>query len=147
MLSTTRSRSAPRARLGISHCEISVGRSTVNMKPECRMQGQSDMKTSILSLSLCGLASCAGTQQPAGPMAPSGSVPGVMDEVRPPPEATSQFTSRADCDKLVDHLDSVLSLSGRVSLFRARNQTAGFHRSLVDECTITVDHYDRDCLF
>jgi len=92
------------------------------------------------------LAACA-SSPPPGPMAPSGSVPGVMDPVRPPPRGPNALTSRPDCDKLVDHLDSVVAMTGHVSLFRAPNQDPGWHRSRVDECTISVDKYDRDCLF
>ena len=89
---------------------------------------------------------CA-SSPPPGPQAPSGSVPGVMDQTRPPPKS-SGLATRAECEKLVDHLDSVIFLTGHErAVFRAPNQSPGFIRSRVDECTVTVDRYDRDCLF
>jgi len=54
---------------------------------------------------------CAASPPP-GPTAPSGSVPGVMEEVRRPPGGDG-FTSRADCDKLVDHIDSIAQCNSR----------------------------------
>ncbi len=105
------------------------------------------MRKLIFAVISVGWLACGGSQQAApGPYAPSGSVPGVMDETRPPP-APSGFASRPDCEKLVDHLDSIFMLSGRnQQIFRAPNQRPDWHRSRVDECTIKVDRYDRDCL-
>jgi hypothetical protein len=107
------------------------------------------MTRSLLTVSLLAAAAlgpgCA-SSPPKGPYAPSGSVPGVMDETRPPP-GPSGFTSRPDCDKLVDHLDKLYFMSSHErEIWRAPNQRPGWHRARVDECTITVDHYDRDCL-
>jgi hypothetical protein len=106
------------------------------------------MRNLIATLIATSCVACASAPPPApGPYAPAGSVPGVMDETRPPP-APGKFASRPDCDKLVDHLDSVIMLSGtQKNIFQARNQTPDWHRARVDECTVTVDQSDRDCLF
>jgi hypothetical protein len=96
----------------------------------------------VLATLLIGCAS----SPPPGPSAPSGSVPGVMDKTRPPAQQNG-FASRAECEKLVDHLDSVIFLTGHEqAVFRAPSQRPGFLRARVDECTVTVDRYDRDCL-
>src|SRR5262245_47175258 len=77
----------------------------------------------------------------------------------PPPEPTARapggerFVSRADCDKLVDHLDEVRFISVqpapsgyRSDAFRAQNQSPDWHRARVDECTISVTPRDYVCL-
>ncbi len=93
-----------------------------------------------------GILGCA-SSPPPGPSAPSGSVPGVMDETRPPPRSNA-FATRDECEKLVDHIDKIYFLSGRErEIFRAPNQRPDWHRSRVDACTVTVDRHDRDCLF
>jgi hypothetical protein len=91
---------------------------------------------------------CASSPAPAPePSRPSGSVPAVAEEANPPSKPNA-FTSREDCEKLVDHIDSITFLSGHEhDAFKAPNQNPNWHQSRVDECTITVDKHDRQCLF
>ncbi len=75
------------------------------------------------------------------------SPPQQQATARPP--GAYQLTSRPDCEKLVDHLDEIRFLSTQPparDVFRAQNQSPNWHRSRVDECTITVDSHDYACL-
>ena len=89
------------------------------------------MRYTIFAILLVGCAS-------APPAEPTARAPGA-----------ERFVSRADCDKLVDHLDEIRFLSTRPAssdAFRAQNQSPDWHRARVDECSISVTPRDYACL-
>jgi hypothetical protein len=96
----------------------------------------------VILLGACG----ASPHQGPGPYAPSGSVPGAVGETTPP-AGPPRFATRQECDELVDHIDAIRSLStpGPRS-FKAPNQSPDWHRSRVNECTVTVNQLDLACL-
>jgi hypothetical protein len=103
----------------------------------------------LLMLAGLAVAACGGTQQRAPAQASGAPLRDVGEERA----KASQFATRPQCERLVDHLEAVTFLSRQKTrfrvlapTFRAENQSPREHQARVDQCTITISRADYECL-